>query len=471
MTADQFQKLVCLGRYIELDDPKYESFNELLKLQLKIAHAIVCSIRKRMYSDATSLQIKYDCIAMVKGESKTLQELRNELTSIKNEMKEARAYQKMDRFASLFQRRNGVWTRLQSEVDSIVNGSACFNQNDQEVLDLCCLRQHSLEKLVLHVQDVFVECLLSTDTYVDSKFMKLEKLPLKAVIGDLWSLDHTSLRVGEAQTEQPLLTTIDEDGEKSDSSTPQADSDESEAEITLQTTKTQNVKIWESVPSTCEDRSSHEKKDKHPKGPSLNRQTSSRTITTVGSTVSGSISSVRRSGVLSEWKSPTNATSDAQSDSSFGLRRRSSGKLQSSFSNSSLVGSVATLRSSTHTPISSQASMESNESVPWWRDKDGEYDEEEGRSVHNKNRIANQPNKRVARKIKKNCQPCGVENCCRMYCSLHAMTCRSRKEDRRWQTGASNEPKDLQLPTVVRYSPSSSPEGRSQIQRNSMLRD
>jgi hypothetical protein len=196
MTAQEYSRIVFLGEYTELDASMNQSHNSLLRLQLVVARAIVSSIRQRLYDPLTRLQMKYDCISMVKNEMQSLGQLKNELKDIQQQMSTANKTKKMSKVTTLFKRKQGLWKRLQDEVDSILNSPAPFGVTNSEMIDLCCSKQSLQEEVLLHVQEVLLDAstnpeLFSSDArcskqnVTDPTLMKADKLLQKAIMGDL----------------------------------------------------------------------------------------------------------------------------------------------------------------------------------------------------------------------------------------------------------------------------------------------
>ncbi|KAG7372565.1 NB-ARC domain containing protein [Nitzschia inconspicua] len=485
ITADEYQQLLCLGRYHELDHPKYVSYYELVKLQLQVAQCFVSSIRRKSFEEAMSIQMKHDCISMVKSEVKNLVELRNELKTLRCRMVEAKNADTMDHFASLFQKRNRLWKRIQHEVNSILGSTAAFKSTEEEVvLDFCCSRQELLEDLLRYVQDVFFEasirrCLFSTDNYVESKLVKAEKLLFKVVTKQQWMLDLDTVERREDAIERYSLSTIDEDGEKNDSSFSQR-GEESDVEEKCPTTETEKildvVATSHLAPATdppVELLSNHCKGNGTSKETILGRHSSSRTLTTVGTTASEYSSHTDRTNTDLDWRSPLQWSTSNESSSGSGLHSCSAVSRKSSSSSISLE-TMSTTRSSCQSKrgIKNQNSMTSYSSNLQLKTHEvNSYDEDEAGFRDNQN---DYPTKCVSRRRKKKSRDCcRKELRSRVFESLQSMTCQTiaRKHDQRWQTGASNAPKDLQLPTVRRYSPPPNRTEPRRIKRHSMVRD
>jgi hypothetical protein len=186
MEVGDYRKLICLGRYAELDDPQYESRNELLKLQLRVALSMIASARTHQHNKAIALQMKLDCIEMVKCEVESLQDMTIELTKIEGKMRQAFESKQMDPFLKNFNARNSTWARLQREVDAVLDSPAPFKKFDLQTFERCCQRQDAMEKILSEVRYVHMKVAAPYFSFEgEPNFSKIEKLLASAVAGEL----------------------------------------------------------------------------------------------------------------------------------------------------------------------------------------------------------------------------------------------------------------------------------------------
>jgi hypothetical protein len=203
ITKHDFDKIIFLGGFRELDATDCHSHNGLLSFQVDVARAIVGSIRKGLYDQSSNLQLKYDCIALVKNEVKSLMTLRNDLVQIQRDISKARKEKDMHRVMHLFKEQRKVWKLLQVEVDAILKTTTPFQVSKPEILDKCHAKQTLMETALVHVQDILVDAVLCPHLHVlfgepgsendpnkaDTVLREADRLLLKAKMGHLQHAD------------------------------------------------------------------------------------------------------------------------------------------------------------------------------------------------------------------------------------------------------------------------------------------
>lgn len=165
MNADDYRNIMYLGEYEDLDRRDYQFHNALLHLQLDLTRAMVSSIRNKWYDQLSLLQKKFDCVSMVKQEFKSLPALRDDLDEIRDKMSAARKKKGgINGISDLFKRQQGIWERLQGEVNALLKSPT--DVSNPEVMELCCNKQSTLQTLLLRVQDVLADFLSNPQNHL-----------------------------------------------------------------------------------------------------------------------------------------------------------------------------------------------------------------------------------------------------------------------------------------------------------------
>jgi hypothetical protein len=155
MNEDDYKKIVHLSKYDELDRSEYQSHNGLLRLQLTVSQDIVNKLRRHPCCPSIRLlQMKFDCISMVKQEVKDLQTLRNNLDGI---MISAQRIKDWGTISNLRTQLEDVTQRLQAEVDAVWKAPTPFARIDDEALDKSYQKQCFMESVLHHVQEVMAK--------------------------------------------------------------------------------------------------------------------------------------------------------------------------------------------------------------------------------------------------------------------------------------------------------------------------